>query len=755
MSTINYSSSKEEMVMINKKTKRAKSIENYIKDGQEAQIEKKVKSAEQTNKAFDPLETKDKKEINYFMAMLKDESEDEAKLFGNDINFEYRRKKALEISSEIGLNKSEKKNIANIESSLKFDNTNKLIIYKSLKYYYEIKNKQKFDKIVEDHKFCITQNIEIKDKKNNKIIIDLNNYYKINNNIQKLEKLPNNEISEIVIEDLRNEMIFLFTNYYYISEAYVKYKDIINENDLNKIFNVKYELISKKDKAYKLKYENDIKKNILNKYKNDNNEINDDILILIENFLSRFFFIKELDFFINNQPISYKLNLTLYYNYIMYSLYSVVLNINEKEERIEFKSNKFYIYNSLQNFHDLIFDKLFDKKIEVNDTINRLLKMLLLALSYNGLFKTFTTLVYNINLDNYLKEEFLNQEMSSKLIEKIKQCYQVKGKIEKDTMTLADYKKNTIELKYKNYSKKILNFGNTQFFDRLFESIKFQKFQSCNFFFPEDIQYFKFLLAHIVSSKLFKDIYNKFNNISESYDYIFNDQKNIDFFIDNIIFLPFKAADFGIYGLTNRRDLSILMPGYPEKSICDIIHYLYYRIEELALKILTGMHESPHFIKSTYCLISNGKISRTISDKLDGPEDGFLIEEILFGWVNDSKNPINFSDFNIPKNIQMNNKSILQKKIDLPTALKLLDPTIYDYDLNHFRKCIFETNNEDLKNFNFKNLDNTYKKYLSSVISEETIRQNWEIELSINASMNFENALFVEYKSVNHHYYCY
>ena len=381
--------------------------------------------------------------------------------------------------------------------------------------------------------------------------------------------------------------------------------------------------------------------------------------------------------------------------------------------------------------------------------------MLLLALSYNGLFKTFTTLVYNINLDNYLKEEFLNQEMSSKLIEKIKHCYQVKGKIEKDTMTLADYKKNTIKLKYKNYSKKILNFGNTQFFDRLFESIKFQKFQLCNFFFPEDIQYFKFLLAHIVSSKLFKDIYNKFNNISESYDYIFNDQKNIDFFIDNIIFLPFKAADFGIYGLTNRRDLSILMPGYPEKSICDIIHYLYYRIEELALKILTGMHESPHFIKSTYCLILNGKISRTISDKLDGPEDGFLIEEILFGWVNDSKNPINFSDFNIPKNIQMNNKSILQKKIDLPTALKLLDPTIYNYDLNHFRKCIFETNNEDLKNFNFKNLDNTYKKYLSSVISEETIRQNWEIELSINASMNFENALFVEYKSVNHHYYCY
>ena len=271
---------------------------------------------------------------------------------------------------------------------------------------------------------------------------------------------------------------------------------------------------------------------------------------------------------------------------------------------------------------------------------------------------------------------------------------------------------------------------------------------------PEDIKYFKFLLAHIVSSKLFKDIYSKFNNVSESYDYIFNDKKNIDFFISNIIFLPFKASDFGIYGLTNRRDISILMPGYPEKSICDILHYLYYRILELALKALTGVHESPHFIKSTYCLLSNGKISRNTSNILDGPEAGFLLEEILFGWVHDSNNPINLDDFNISKNIKMNNKSILHKKIDLPTALKLLDPTIYDKDLNHFRKSIYEANNENLKNFKYKNLDNTYREYLSSVISEEIIQENWEIELTLNASMNCDDT-FVEYKSVNHHYYCY
>ena len=733
MSSINLSSSDKGIVMINKKRKRSKSIQNNIKGGQEAQKEKKVKSAEQTNKALDQVEANVKKEINYFMARLKDDSDEEYKLFGNDIIFESRRKKALEISSEISINKSEKENTANIESALKYDNTNKIIIYQSLKYYYEIKNKQKFDAIVESHKFCITQNIEIKDKNNNKIIINLNDYYKINNNIQKLEKLPNNEVSEIVIEDLRNEMVFLFTNYYYISEAYFKYKDIMSDNDLNEIFNIKYELVSEKDEKFKLKFENDIKKNILNKYKNDKYEINDDILILIEKFLSRYFFIKEFDYFINNQPISYKLNLTLYYNYIMYSLYSIVLNINEKEERIEFNSDKFYIYNSLHNFHDLIFDKLFNKKLEVNETINRLLKMLLLALSYNGLFKTFTTLVYNINLDSYLKEEFLNEKMSLELIEKMEKYYQMKGKIEKDTMIITDYKKNSIKLKYNNYSKKILNFENTQFFDLLFKSIKFQNFQSCNFFFPEDIKYFKFLLAHILSSKLFKDIYNKFNKISESYDYIFNEQKNIDFFIDNIIFLPFKATDFGIYRLTNRRDLSIIMPGYPEKSICDVLHYLYYRILELALKVLTGMHESLHFIKSSYYLISNGKISRNTPNKFNGSKGGLLLEEILFGLNHGSKNPINLEDFNISKSIQMNNKSILQRKIDLPTALKLLDPTIYNYDLNHFRKCIFETSNEDLKNFNYKNLDNTYKKYLSSVISEENIRKNWKIELSINA----------------------
>ena len=65
MSTINLSSSDEDIVMINKKRKRAKSIENYTKEeDEEAQIGKKVKSAEQINKALVPIETKHKKEIN-------------------------------------------------------------------------------------------------------------------------------------------------------------------------------------------------------------------------------------------------------------------------------------------------------------------------------------------------------------------------------------------------------------------------------------------------------------------------------------------------------------------------------------------------------------------------------------------------------------------------------------------------------------------------------------------------------------------
>ena len=41
----------------------------------------------------------------------------------------------------------------------------------------------------------------------------------------------------------------------------------------------------------------------------------------MEGFLFKYVYIKEFEFFQMNQPVSYKNNLTLYFNYILYLLY--------------------------------------------------------------------------------------------------------------------------------------------------------------------------------------------------------------------------------------------------------------------------------------------------------------------------------------------------------------------------------------------------------------------------------------------------
>jgi hypothetical protein len=267
------------------------------------------------------------------------------------------------------------------------------------------------------------------------------------------------------------------------------------------------------------------------------------------------------------------------------------------------------------------------------------------------------------------------------------------------------------------------------------------------------ITYLKFLIRHILSSNLLKQIFENFNNISDLYDYYFNNEDNKDHYINNIIFLPFKALDFGFYGLTEKKTLSVLIAGFPEKSITNIPFYLLYRILELALRAIAGgIHEPGNYIKCAYNLLSNGKIQRntTNTKENDSPETGFLLEEILFDWVQNKDNPINLDVFKIPKDIKIKNTMIQNKKINLSTAFKLLDPKTYDGDVAQFRRIIFESSNEELKNFSFNSLEKTYKKYLKSIISEDIIKSNWDNDITINASMGLNNNICIDYISSDH-----
>lgn len=754
MSHKNPKESEDKYEVIHKKRNRSPE-QKKANECFEITSQKKFKSADANKKRT----IKDIDEVKYFMAMIRDdygEQKSQAKLIGDELNFKFRKKKALELINLLSLENNDK-NEGIIENAFMYDNTNKYVIYKSLEYYYHTKNKIKFEEILNNSKFCITKKLllNIDGEKTTK---DLDSFYDINIPLQELEELPNLETNYDNIKDLRNKMVSIFTDYYYLSESYIFISKIIdnsNRKDLNIILSVKYEK-NKKTELYEFNFEHDKKQEIINKYKKDKNYNKfNDFPQLIQNFLSLYLYSKELENFDNNQPITYDNNLTLFYNYLIYSLYSIVIDVDEKNLRLKFKTEKFHIYNSLDELHNLIFDKFFDKAIPVNETLVQLLNYFLLALSYKGKFKSFYYLINYIHIQNFaIGDKFLNEESSKELIKCIKKN-KMDAKIVKKKIIMEDSRNFKFEFNYPNYSIELLNYAQkgSILFDIIYKEVKFENFQHQNFFFKEDIIYLKFLIRHILSSKLLKQIFENFNNISELYDYYFNNEDNKTHYINNIIFLPFKASDFGLYGLTDKKTLSILIAGFPEKSITNITFYLLNRIVELALRAIAGgIHEPGHYIKCAYNILSNGKIQRNTTNTKENnrPEAGFLLEEILFGWIQNEDNPINLDIFKIPKDIKIKNKMIQNKKINLSAAIKLLDPKTYDGDVAQFRRIVFESSNEELKSFSFNSLEKTYKKYLKSFISEDTIKNNWDNDITINASMGLSNNVSIDYISSDH-----
>ena len=269
-----------------------------------------------------------------------------------------------------------------------------------------------------------------------------------------------------------------------------------------------------------------------------------------------------------------------------------------------------------------------------------------------------------------------------------------------------------------------------------------------------DLKYLKYLIKVILSSKLFKEIFKNYSNVSSLTEYYFKDERNIDDYINRIIFLPFKVKDIGKYAITDRFMLSVLVSGYPENDIDTLNDYRIYRLIELSLRsIILGDHEPLHFIKGFYSILSEGKISRFDSKTNNNIDRNYFLEEILFGWVQNKNNPLDLSKFHLSQDIKYKNEVFMNKRIDLITAITLLNPEIYSKDLTYFRKSVFEITSEDFKKFSFDNLNPEYpeyRAYLKSVIEEKTIRDYCDCEnISINASMKGESTS-IRYIRFNH-----
>ena len=725
---------------------------NSNEEDKEIEVSNKLKSAE--NDKVKVL--KNQYEIDNFMASknLKFKNNDNSvkeKLTGDNLNFDLRRKKAEELINSIEQDKSN--NIEKIEEALYYDNTNKYAIYLLLKYYYDKKDKTNYDKTLKEYKYCITKRFKIIERKK-EIEINLNNFNEIKEPIEEFEELPYNKINHSNTMDLRNLLVDIFKNYYYISEDVNNLNNKnIKDNDLKEILIVEY---TNNNDLCELSFKNEEKLKILEKYRNKDNkdkkelENLNQILTNIQNFLHKYLFLKPFESFQKNQPVSYKYNLTLYFNYIIFSLYEITICVDESNKRIIFKKEKLKRYFSLRKFHDLIFDELFDENEPINEIINQLLQFLLLLLSSEKdiLLEYF---VKSIHLEN--KEKFLDKNSAEELVKNLNDTFMFfKANIENDNIIFNDDTPNDkIIIKYSNYTDNFAKFNSRNFFDLLFNETKFQSFQTNNFFNQNDIDYLKYLIKCILSSQLFKSIFEKYNNITDLSEYYFTEQ-NINDYLGRIIFLPFNVDHLGKYASTDRNILSVLVCGFAEKSIYGLYYYRIFRILELALRsIILGSHEPSHFIKRAYSIITKGEISRNTSDNDTDIESGFIMEEILFGWIVDKENPLDLSKFNLSPKIEYKNEIFKGKKINLITALNLLNPKIYSQDLTFFRKCIYEITKEDLKTFNISSpeLDPVYSNYLKTVLSDNIIKSFWNEDISINASMKIGDS-FAQYIRFNH-----
>ncbi len=166
-------------------------------------------------------------------------------------------------------------------------------------------------------------------------------------------------------------------------------------------------------------------------------------------------------------------------------------------------------------------------------------------------------------------DKFLTLKKANQLIKKLKDKFiNLDVEIDKENIIFDKDEDLKIELKFRNYSAKILK--NRVGMDIFWSNISFEKFQTTNFFLEADLNYLKYLIKKILSSNLIKSIFEKFSNVSTVTDYYFNEEDNIDDYINRIIFLPFKVTDIGKYTITNRLLLSVLVSGYPEKEIINI-----------------------------------------------------------------------------------------------------------------------------------------------------------------------------------------
>lgn len=603
---------------------------------------------------------------------------------GDELVFKKRREKAEEWLKDLKINLKKKTNleiIDEINKIINYDNTNKVILYNCLEMLSKMGEKEEFNSLITNSKFCLTKKFRVyEDGKT--FEFDLSNLALFNKEMIKFDN------DEKIVKEIKETLR-------YLDKSFAIFDEIKQKNEKFKIENLKFDIIKDDNNNYLVVEKKDENTNINNLCKN------------IFEFLKFYAYIKQFDYFALNQNIDFRRNQTLYLFNIFNKLYDNIIQLNESGNRLNIIESKFKIYNAMKKFKNNIFEEIEKNKFNLNINIEKKIRFIFFCLKSNFSDKMLKNL--DKNIDKMIKQTFeLNKEKIENFIKNNKEINSYLS-VEKDDL-IFNYKNQEYKFNIKIYNESLLMAINNNKDDENFlDKSKWNPDYFCNFFDENDISYMKYLIKKILRSKLFKQIWEQYSDVQGIVDYYFSIEENIDELLNNIDFYPYDEDYFKMQGLTLHYELKMIISGIPISTIKNEDDFYCYKILETARKIVIILHEVAHYIKRSLKLITNNQVFNTTFESFEGKipdiEAGRILENILFG-------------FPLKKNAQSSNKDNKNKNSDidkinflnLRKGLKILNSKIYENDIATFKEII---NNE--KELEEKDMDEELLKYIKNV----------------------------------------
>lgn len=656
-----------------------------------------------------------------------------------DLYFEESRITALKYINKIDSINNKDELIEIIYRSLSYDNVNQLILFRALSRLHSLKYYNECVNLIKEYKYILSKELIIKDN-NNLQLVNLDDLNKIDNIFIVTNE---NQIKKILIRILE-----ILMN--------ISYKSIYKYNKIKSLLEIKYKY---ENEHLEIIIEKDINNNTTNTFdiNEDNNKDKDiDIKKDINEFKTYYKDLKATKTFNNNQPIDYYVNNILYYNVLINTIFKIILEEEYDKDnnilKITFIYKKLKQINLISDFINKIIKQL--QLPTSNENINEIFKLFIFLIEskFTETHNTFNNNIYFHNEENKpltkdFFDKYINAHMKSfkELIENIK--------IFDNKFVIYDQFNKEIIFEYNKYPESLMNkIQEIKSFDEIYslkyKTLFFNEFQKENFFDKKEIEYLKIIIKSIINSKFFEELYILYSESNSLPDDIIKDAKIQNYIIENISFYPFDEKELDTQALTLYQNAHIIISGFPFIGPGFYINESIHHILELARKVIQLIHEYMHALKKYLSIVTNSLILfDTINEENVKVEAGYLLEYIMFGW--------SYKNYNDNNKIYDGNSTLKNKEIDVSTALKILNPNLYNHDINSVKNILYNNfySKEYISYNNKKNIDDNFKKYLEYLgyNSEEKIveLEKDKSKISVARKTQIKNIISADFKCGN------